>query len=595
MQLGFLLLVMFASGAAELLSLGAVIPFLVILSDPDTLLQQPFIQDLSGNFGVTKASQLLVPVTVGFASAAVLAALIRLTNVWLNGRLAAAVGSDLSCEAYRRTLYQPYEVHISRNSAEVITGTISQIALTVAGLNALLQIITSFVVSVGLLVGLLIINTQSALAAIVLFGSAYWVLAIISRRELISNGRKIADATRNQLKALQEGLGAFRDVYLDGSQPMYLQIYRQADRPQRRLEAKNVFLSIFPRYAIEALGMVAIALLGGLLVFNQSNDKQVIPLLGALALGAQRLLPALQQAYSGWALLKGYTVAMQDVLAMLEQQVPLTVRVEEPLQLKDSICLENVNFCYSSGQSNILNKINLRIHKGERIGLIGTTGCGKSTLVDLLMETLTPSKGHLLIDGVDIHLPENQRLLMAWRSSIAHVPQSIYLADSSIAENIAFGVRAQDIDFNRVYTAAKQAQIASFIESCHDGYDTFVGERGIRLSGGQRQRIGIARALYKKSSMLVLDEATSALDSLTEESIMSTMDGLAEDLTVIMIAHRMSSIRRCHRIITINDGSVSKVELQKTFFKNNAGQTNNGSKIPFSRATSYINSGIIFR
>ena len=550
-------MVMLASGVAELLSLGAVLPFMAVLSDPQKLWLLPIVQEVSIKLGLTSANQLLLPATLLFASAAVLATCVRLSNLWLNGRLAAAVGSDLSCEAYRRTLYQPYTVHVQKNSAALITETTTQIGLTVLALNNLLQLITSAAVATGLLIGLLVIDAQVALGAATLFGSAYGVLAITVRRQLRSNGQKIAEVSIQQLKALQEGLGAIRDVLLDGSQSTYLQIYRQADRPQRQLQARNAFLATFPRYAFEATGMVGIALLGGLLVLQRGSGSAVIPLLGALALGAQRLLPALQQIYSSWSSLTSFNAAMQAVLTMLTQPLPPHVHVVEPLPLGHSIRLESVHFSYGADQPKVLHGVNLQILRGERIGFIGSTGSGKSTTVDLLMGLLKPTEGRLLVDGADLHDPKHPERLMEWRASIAHVPQSVYLADSSIAENIAFGVPPEHIDLALVKQAAVQAQIDAFIESIPEGYDSFVGERGIRLSGGQRQRIGIARALYKKARVLVLDEATSALDTRTEEIVMDTINSLTESLTLIMIAHRLSTVERCDRVIRLDNGSVS--------------------------------------
>lgn len=547
---------MLASGGAELVSLGAVLPFLAVLSDPGLLWQQPLVQALSVRVGFTQASQLMLPATVVFALATVLAAVIRLLNLWLNGRLAAAVGSDLSCEAYRRTLYQPYGVHVQRNSSAVITGTITQCARTMAALNALLQSITSTVVACALLTGLLWIDASVAVAAAALFGSAYGVMAIAVRRELRRNSYQIDKASIQQLKALQEGLGAIRDVLLDGIQPTYLQIYQEADRPQRQLQAKNIFLGVFPRYTIEALGMVAIALLGGLLVLQRGSGAAVIPLLGALALGAQRLLPALQHIYRGWATLKGYNSSIEAVLCMLNQPLPPEVSVAEPLPLKEGIRLVGVNFRYVPEQPEVLQGLDLEIHRGERIGLIGSTGSGKSTTVDLLMGLLAPTAGRILVDGADLHDPAHPERLVAWRAAIAHVPQNIYLTDSSIAENIAFGVPRQHIDFARLRHAAAQAQISSFIESQQKGYESFVGERGISLSGGQRQRIGIARALYKRARVLVFDEATSALDTVTEEGVMDAINSLGRSLTVVMIAHRLSTVDRCDRVIRLGQGSI---------------------------------------
>jgi ABC-type multidrug transport system fused ATPase/permease subunit len=555
-QLGLLLVVMLASGGAELVSLGAVLPFLAVLSDPERLWQQPLVQALAGRVGFKQASELLLPATLAFALAAVLAAVVRLANLWLNGRLAAAVGSDLSCEAYRRTLYQPYGVHVQRNSAAVITVTTTEIGRTVAALTSLLQLVMAAVVAVGLLAGLLLIDWAVALWAAALFGGVYGLLAITSRKELERNSQRIAAAAKQQIKALQEGLGAIRDVLLDGNQATYVAIYQQADRPQRQLQAKNQFLGTFPRYALEALGMVAIALLGGLLVLQQGTGGAVIPLLGALALGAQRLLPALQQVYGGWSSLKGFNADLAGVLAMLNQPLPPQVQVAEPLPLREGIRLEGVRFRYGPEQPEVLRGLDLEIRRGERIGLIGSTGTGKSTTVDLLMGLLSPTAGRVLVDGMDLHDPEHPQRLAAWRAAIAHVPQSIYLADSSIAENIAFGVPRDQIDLARVQQAAAQAQIASFIEASPEGYGSFVGERGIRLSGGQRQRIGIARALYKQARVLVFDEATSSLDTVTEQALMDAVNELSKQLTIVMIAHRLSTMQRCDRLIKLAQGAI---------------------------------------
>ncbi len=556
LQLAVLLLVMFASGLAELVSLGAVLPFLAVLSNPEQLLRQPLIQALALRAGFSQPQQLVLPATAAFALAAVLAALIRLLNLWLNGRLAAAVGSDLSCEAYLRTLYQPYQVHVQRNSSSLITAITNHIALTVLALNAVLQIVSAVVVSAGLLIGLLLVDWLVALSTAGLFGIAYGLVAFMARRRLQQNGERIAAATNQRVKALQEGLGAIRDVLLDGSQATYLELYRRADRPQRQLESKNVFISTFPRYALEALGLVTIAVLGGLLVLQRGSGAAVIPLLGALALGSQRLLPALQLVYGGWANLKSWSASLSAVIELLEQPLPVQRAVAEPINLKQTIRMQGVRFRYAPELAEVLQDLDLEISCGERIGLIGSTGSGKSTLVDLLMGLLPPSAGRLLVDGVDLHDPAHADRLAGWRAAVAHVPQSVYLADSSIAENIAFGVPRQAIDLARVKRAAEHAQIAGFIESRPDGYGSFVGERGIRLSGGQRQRIGIARALYRQARVIVLDEATSALDTSTEEAVMEAVEGLSRDLTMVMIAHRLSTVERCDRVVRLDHGRV---------------------------------------
>ncbi len=569
MQLACLLAVMLVSGIAELVSLTAVLPFLAVLSDPSGLFKFQIVGSLSAFLGINSAEDLVIPFTLLFAIASVLSAGIRLLNLWLNARLAAAIGSDLSCEAYKRTLYQPYLVHQQRNSSTVIANATTEIAATVLSLNGLLQLCTSAIVSIGLLIALLVIDLPVALTVAILFGGAYALMAVFSKRRLSTNGNKIVIASDRRLRALQEGLGAIRDVLIDGSQSTYLDVYRSADFSQRQFQAKNQLLGAFPKYVLECLGLIALALLGGVFLRSKGNELSVIPLLGALALGAQRLLPALQQIYSSWSTLKACHTAMESVLGMLKQPMPTSLRKPIPLALKNEIIFKNLSFRYSLNSPLVLDDFNLRISAGERIGLIGITGSGKSTVLDLLMALLEPTSGSLLVDGQNIYKPTQPQRPQDWRASIAHVPQSIYLADCSIAENIAFGVPFELIDIDRVKNAADKAQISKFIESGENGYRALVGERGVRLSGGQRQRIGIARALYKKSTVLVLDEATSALDGETEKSVIEAIDALGKNLTVIMIAHRLSTLANCDRVIClekgriISDGPPSNVLPQK--------------------------------
>jgi ATP-binding cassette subfamily B protein len=312
---------------------------------------------------------------------------------------------------------------------------------------------------------------------------------------------------------------------------------------------------------MEAVGL---CLIGGVaygLTSRYGGISTALPLLGALALGAQRILPALQQTYSSWAAIKAYKSAVESVLSNLKQQLPAGAYeiATTPLKLQNSIKFENVYFAYSNETPTVLNGLSFEMKRGERLGFIGTTGSGKSTTIDLLMGLLEPNSGRILVDDIDINSKQNPENLLAWRAAIAHVPQTIYLADRSIAENIAFGVDPKQIDIKRVKEAARQAQIAEFIESSPQGYKTFVGERGIRLSGGQRQRIGIARALYKQASVLVFDEATSALDNATEAALMDAIEGLSRELTIVTIAHRLTTIERCDSVIELRNSSVSAI------------------------------------
>lgn len=553
-QIKVTLVLMLLTSLAEMISLGAVVPFLAVLAQPTVLWNTEPVQSIAPLLGWQHPADTITPVCLAFAASALTAGIIRVLVLWVNNRLASAVGSDLSSEVYQRTLYQPYATHVVRNSSEVISTITVQVGATVGIIYSLLQLVTSSLVFVGLSVTLLFINASVALLATAIFGLAYSIVIIAAQRRLRLNSMRIVIDQQLLLKVLQEGLGGIRDVLLNDSQPAYVNLYRLADRRFRLAQGSNGFLSSYPRYALEALGMVLIA--GIAWGTNSSGGSLMgsLPVLGALALGAQRLLPTFQQIYSTWASVSGSQEALRVTLSYLQQPIPATalMPVSEPLSFRQELRFEKVSFAYSFNLPPVIKDLELCIRPGERIGFVGVTGSGKSTCLDLLMGLLSPTKGRITVDGEELQ----GSAVRAWQQQIAHVPQSIYLADTSIAENIAFGIPVAKIDRGRVQKAAQQAQIAEFIESKPAGYDTYVGERGVRLSGGQRQRIGIARALYKQAQVMVFDEATSALDNETEAAVMETIEGLDRNLTILMIAHRLSTVARCDRVIELSLGKV---------------------------------------
>lgn len=556
-QFALLLGLMLVSMFSEVVSLGAVLPFLGILTAPERVFNHPIVADMARAWGITSADQLVLPFTIAFAAAALAAGAIRMLLLWASTRVAFACGADLSIEVYRRTLYQPYRVHVARNSSEVITGITKKVdGVVFYVLLPLLTLLSSSVLLVAITIVLIAINPVVALVATVGFGAGYGLIALMTHQRLHRNSQRIAHEQTQVMKALQEGLGGIRDVLLDGMQSVYCDVYRRADHPLRRAQSYIVINSGSPRIGMETLGMMLIAALAYGLGRQSGGIAVALPVLGALALGAQRLLPALQQSYAAWANITASHASLADAIELLDQPLPVDILqpIPAPLPFQDDIRFEAIRFRYSSDGPWVLDGLDLTIPKGARIGFVGRTGSGKSTTLDLLMGLLTPTEGKLLVDGQSI----SGNRIRAWQRTIAHVPQSIYLADTTLAENIAFGVSRDDIDMQRVQQAARQAQIAEFIESRAEGYHAFVGERGIRLSGGQRQRIGIARALYKQATVLVFDEATSALDNATEQSIMSTIEGLNRNLTItiLIIAHRLSTVRHCDSIVELEQGRV---------------------------------------
>lgn len=571
-QLGFLLLLMLTTSFAEIVSIGAVIPFLGVLTSPDRVFQINALQPIFLAMDLTAPSQLVLPISIAFGAAALIAGSMRLFLLWASSRISFGIGSDISISIYNRTLYQPYAVHCARNSSEVIDGIVSKAHIVIHGtVLPALTILSSVVMLLAILGALLVIDPFIAVSAFSGFGIIYAFIYFMTRERLSVNSKRVAYESTQVIKYLQEGLGGIRDVLIDGSQATYCETYQIADRGLRRAQCDNFIISNSPRYVMEALGMLLIAFLAYVLSQQPGGLTKVIPILGALALGAQRLLPVLQQAYGSWASIQGGHASLQDTLEFLDQHLPDYANEPNPAAIKfaDYINISQLEFHYSNNANNVLKLVNLTIKKGSRVGFVGTTGSGKSTLLDVIMGLLEPSAGRLEIDGT----PITRINCRAWQAHIAHVPQSIFLADSSIEENIAFGVPKNEIDIERVRRAAQQAQLSDTIESLPEQYRTPVGERGVRLSGGQRQRIGIARALYKKADVIIFDEATSALDGETEKAVMQAIEGLSEDLTLLIIAHRLTTLKKCTQIIELVDGRIKHIgsydEIAETTLYNN--------------------------
>jgi ABC-type bacteriocin/lantibiotic exporter with double-glycine peptidase domain len=542
----------------EVVSIGAVLPFLAVLAAPEKVFGHAFAQPFIGMFGFTEARQLLLPIAVAFASTALLSGGMRLLLLIVQTRLSYAIGADVSNSIFKRTLYQPYSVHIARNSSDIIAG-ISTKANTVVGYAVLpiINIAISAMMTVSILFLLVAVEPSLALSAFTGFAVLYLVVMFIVRRRIATCSSQLNIYVNRVIKVLQEGLGGIRDVLLDGTQAVFCKLFRETDKRLRRSSADLQIISVSPRLVIESLGMVLIAAVACFYVEQSDEVSGAIPMLGMLALGAQRLLPVVQQAFQSWAALRGGMDTLIETLDLLDQPLPeyLDQPIPAPLAFERAIELVNIEFQYAKSLPFILKGVSFIIPKGSRIGIVGATGSGKSTLLDLLMGLLPPSDGLLKVDGQEV----SRENIVSWQQHIAHVPQAIFLPDSSIAEAIAFGIPRDEINFERVREAARKAHIAELIESWGEKYDTRVGERGVRLSGGQRQRIGIARALYKNADVVVFDEATSALDNDTENSVMESIDSLDANLTVIIVAHRLSTLKGCSQVIELIDGKVSRV------------------------------------
>ncbi|MDX8513979.1 ABC transporter ATP-binding protein [Mesorhizobium captivum] len=547
-----LLVLMLLGALAEAATLGALLPFLARIANPEAIGGQSFLGRQLAGFRLTGSPDSLLGLTLLFSVVAVIAGVVRIFLTWATNSYVFSLGHELGVKVYDRVLHQPYSYHVSRNSSSVLAALRQVQAIAAGVMLPLLQSISGIIIAVFIVAALFALSSFITFVIFAGFGVVYLAMSLVIRKHLKRNARIIASVQAEGIRSVQEGLGGIRDVIINDTQPYFLSRYSELDSHLQRANATNALAASAPRFAIEAAGMVIIAGLAYFLITRSNNAGQVLPMLGTFVLGAQRLLPSMQLVYGNWALILSNLAGTEVVLQALE--APLgpewNQSPAERLPFHRAIVFRDVSFRYASDQPPILERFDLTISKGTKVGFIGKTGSGKSTTVDLVMGLLEPTSGAIEIDGQRLDGATRR----AWQRQIAHVPQSIFLADASIADNIAFGIDPATIDHERVHNAAQQAALADFIESLRQGYETRVGERGVRLSGGQRQRIGIARALYKQASVLVFDEATSALDMETEAAVMEAIRDLPTDLTVLIIAHRLTTVENCDEIVTLENG-----------------------------------------
>lgn len=554
-----LLFLMIIVAFFEVFTIGALVPFLVALTNPSSLFDNEFLIPFIQIMGIASADQLLLPLTFLFILLTIIAAILRMILIWANAIFAYSSGGDLAIEIYRKVLHQPYLEHTKKNSSEVVNGIIIKTnAVTQHTILPVLVIISGLFMITSVLIAFVVINPSVALIVYGTFGLFYFLVIKTMSGLLLRNGVHIAEESTKIIKTLQESLGGIREVIIDSSQDAHVRIFGKSINLLKKSQGNNEVFGQSPRYIVESTGMLAIVISAYYLV-SQNNTKpdEIIAVFGVIALAAQRLLPVVQQVYYAWTNILSSKQSLSDSLDLLDisQHSENIKNIKKDIKFEKEICLQDIIFSYSNKDNAVLNNMNFTVFKGERIGIIGETGSGKSTLVDLIMGLFPPTKGNMLIDKAKL----TEENVKSWQANIAHVPQKIFLIDGSILENIAYGLEKDDIDINLVKKAAKQALANDFILKLPYGYETRVGENGILLSGGQRQRIGIARALYKESEVIILDEATSALDSKTESRIMNSINYLDSTKTILIIAHRLTTLKECSKIIKINDGRVEEI------------------------------------
>ena len=564
-QLFKVLVLMMISAFLDVLSIISAIPFLYIVSNNyEKILSSNIYLKISSILKIefTDVSNLILGSTLVFVSAVVVNNLVRLINLWAMLRIADLIAIDLGCLAYKCILNKEYIYHTKINSSSNINLLDNNTKELIVWIHHYLKVISSFLSISLLFSGFLIYNPQLMFSTSLVLIFLYLIYIKFVKFRLSENSNIIIKNNINLIRNVSESFGNIRDLIINKNYNTYLRKYHNYISNISLANSQKNIINQAPKYLIEMIAFVIISLVAFIFLLNKRDTSSIIPTLGLIAISGQKILPNVQQIFSAWATTLGLSSSVNifiKVLKDLNKKENLTIKSKSRrIFLESSIELRDISFQYSKNSPKILNNITIKINKGERIGIFGTTGGGKSSLLDILAGLLEPSEGSILIDGRN-SINKKDRLI--WQSSIAFVPQNIFLSDGSFSENIAIGLNLSQIDMNRVKLASKKAQIYDFICSTKNGFNTFVGENGIKLSGGQKQRIAIARAIYRDANFLIFDEATSALDEITEKQFMESLNNFDREYTIIFVAHRLKTLSYCDRLFKLDKGKLVEVKI----------------------------------
>ncbi len=553
-----IIFLMVVSSIAEIISLGTVIPFLTAMTNPNVILDGLEFHSLLLFLNIKNSSQLVFAMAILFSIAALISGVLRYALLHAITRVSFSSGAELGNDIFSRLVYSPYSYHVTTNSSEhidVVTSKVNNLIFNV--LATAMTLISSLIIMLGIGIFLVSINPVVALFSIAFIAAIYGIITLIIRKNLSEDSENIAKKSSNIIRQMQEVLSGIRDVIIDSSQQRLIDQFSLSNNLLRRSQASNQIRSQSPRYLVESVGLIFISFVTYFLVSDGYDATVAIPIIGALALSSQKIMPLAQSAFGSYANIQGSRQSIVDVLKMLtiDNSNEVNQSNKERMKFDHRILINDLSFSYPGQSKPILKRLSAVIEKGDIIGIVGSTGCGKSTLIDLLLGLLTPSGGSIQVDNC----PLSASNIKSWQKNVSHVPQDIFLADSTLAENIAYGEKLNEMDHHNINASIKLSLLGEYINSLSSGIFTQVGERGIQLSGGQRQRIGIARALYKKTNVMILDEATSALDILTEEKVISSVIEASKGITIIMIAHRISTLRFCNKIYRLDDGFLNYI------------------------------------
>ena len=546
--LGIIFVMMLIGTVLEMFSLGLVVPIVGLLVNPDYIQRFPIVRSIFGDLTTTQYVLVAMGLLVGVY---ILKTFFLIWKTWVQRGFSNSVTERIAQDLYKNYLRQPYAFHLERNSAIMIRNSQQSASLMSGIIDPLLLIASEIFVSGGLLALMLLLEPVGSLSAIVVFGSFSVIFRRLTSRRIVKWGEALNFHKGMIIQHLQQGFGGVKDVKILGREDYFIAGYNRDLSGNAYVERRYAVVQTLPRFSMELLTIICLGILVSLMVLSDKAVTDILPVLSLFGAAAFRLLPTLSQVTNSFMSINVNRPILNNLYADLALTVPAIATQKASSNLADRIDISSLSFQYANTTREVLSEVSIDIRRGEAVGLIGSSGSGKSTLVDILLGLLEPTSGRVLVDGNDIH--DNLR---GWQDQIGYVPQSIFLTDDTLRRNVAFGLPKDQTDHDAVKSAIRSAQLEDFVASLPDGLDTIVGERGVRLSGGQRQRIGIARALYNNPDVLVLDEATSSLDTETEHGVMQAVQALQGEKTVIIVAHRLSTVEYCDRLYRLENARI---------------------------------------
>jgi ATP-binding cassette, subfamily B, bacterial PglK len=557
----------------EVIGIASIMPFMAVLSDPDAIYHHVKLKWLYEQLQFTNPHTFLI--FLGFVVLGILVTsnAISMMTTWLIMRFTYARQYNLSKRLFHKYLSEPYDFFLQRNSSELTKNILTEV-ITVVNRAFIpgMQLVAKSIVTALILLLLLKIDPVLAFVLTFMLGGAYFSIFMTVRKKLTAISKRCLESSKQQYKLAAEAFGGIKDIKLLGRENYFIKSFSRYAKQQAEDEATGNIIAHLPRYALETLAFGGVLTIILYLLLMGKDIANALPLLALYAFASFRLMPAMQQIFTSLTFLRMSKDALNTLsndlahvtAAGIEHMELKTAKNKSPLAFKTALKLHDISFAYPNSAKPVFQALNLSIPARATVGIVGVTGVGKSTIVDLILGLLTPQSGQIMIDDLLIS-PEN---LPRWQHKIGYVPQQIYLADDSIKNNIAFGIAEAEIDMAAVERAAKMANIHEFISTKLElGYESIAGDRGVRLSGGQRQRIGIARALYHDPEVLVLDEATSSLDTLTENVILEAIQELSRKKTIIIIAHRLTTLTECDTIHVLQDGKIISSDTYEELLK----------------------------